>query len=792
MSKIKFTLNSLALGLMIVSVNAYATCTPNVTNTSNSSIGLLASSANDCVENSGNIQINIDYMSGIHSELAANYSTITNAGSITTTGLYSYGIYSENLNAAITNLNSGSITTSGDNSYGIHSEAGYSTISNAGSITTSGDNSYGISSMRANNDLNATNATIINSGNITTSGNSSYGIWSTGVNATIKNSGNITTSGNSSYGISSHSGAATVTSSGTINTSGYSSNAIYSSGNSTTNTNSGTINTSGASGVAIYSTGNSTTNTNSGDINTTGEDAYGINTIGTNSNIANSGTISSTGSYAIGIRSNGDNSIITNNGIIATSGYGGWGVMTGGLNSTITNNRIITTSGYGAAGLKIYGDNSIITNNGRITTFGNTADGILSVGNNIIINNSGSIRIADGNSAAITIGNAGFYGANNNTVNLLKGSIIVGDIHADTGLTGAKLNINLGSGTSYAYSVTGPWTVTDLDNRPMVTGSAFAAGIGAQETAAQMLYQRTSSVTSALDRRLRSYSSEEVDNQPYWLDVYYSDVSRNSGGNYSTRNAFSNYNYGMTAGFKLPVEITPMELVVNVEQSNLNIDSGNQKIDSTSIMAGVVAPDLTDVFGAKFSAKALVGFANNDGDRKVMTNSLLYDGSRQIKSDYNSTYAVFGAALTKLYPITDHLTADTLVGLDLVTEHINAYAETDYFAWQGRTLNQFQSRVQAGLDYKLFENKVDLFARVGVERRDLISGDTQNYSINDAGTITNVSFKSTNSNDTYATAQLGFKAQLEKRIQLFGVVNGLHSSDTVSSIQGNIGLRADF
>ena len=307
-----------------------------------------------------------------------------------------------------------------------------------------------------------------------------------------------------------------------------------------------------------------------------------------------------------------------------------------------------------------------------------------------------------------------------------------------------------------------------------------------------MLYQRTSSITSALDRRLRSYASDEVDNQPYWLDVYYSDVSRNSGGNYSTRNAFSNYNYGMTAGFKLPIEMTPIELVVNVEQSNLNIDSGNQKIDSTSIMAGVVAPDLTDVLGAKLSAKALLGFANNDGDRKVMTNSLLYDGSRQIKSDYNSTYAVFGAALTKLYPITDHLTADTLVGLDLVTEHINAYAETDYFAWQGRTLNQLQSRVQAGIDYKLFENKVDVFARVGVERRDLISGDTQNYSINDAGTIINVSFKSNNSNDNYATAQLGFKAQLEKRIQLFGVVNGLHSSDTVSSIQGNIGLRADF
>jgi outer membrane autotransporter protein len=231
-----------------------------------------------------------------------------------------------------------------------------------------------------------------------------------------------------------------------------------------------------------------------------------------------------------------------------------------------------------------------------------------------------------------------------------------------------------------------------------------------------------------------------------------------------------------------------LELVVNVQQSNLNIDSGSQKIDSTSLMAGVIAPSIAEVLGAKLSAKALVGFANNDGDRKVMTNSLLYAGSRQIKSDYNSTYAVLGTALTKLYPINDRLTADALVGLDLATQHINAYAENDYFAWQGRTLNQLQSRVQVGLDYRFNQNKASLFARVGAERRDLISDGTQDYSING----TNVSFNTNNGNDTYITAQLGIKAQLEKHIQLFGIVNGLHSSDTIRSIQGNIGLRTDF
>ena len=555
----------------------------------------------------------------------------------------------------------------------------------------------------------------------------------------------------------------------------------------------GSISTSVSNEYGIYTTGTNAINNNSGTITTSGSSGYAIRSVGENSTNLNFGTIITSGTTGRGLNSAGDNSTNINLGTIITSGSTGHGIYSSGLSTTNTNAGSILASGSGSWGIRSNGPNDINTNTGTITMTASNSYGIYSVGPTSTITNSGTIKATGSNSAAIyltSFGSASF--ANNNTVNLLKGSIIVGDILAGAGVTGSRLNINLGAGVSYAYSVTGPWTITDLDNRPMVTGSAFAAGIGAQETASQMLYQRTSSVTSALDRRLRSYASDEPDNQPYWLDVYYSDVSRNSGGNYSTRTAFSNNNFGMAAGFKLPVEVTPLELVVNVERSNLSIDSGAQKIDSTSLMAGLLAPNITEVLGAKLSAKALVGFANNDGDRKVMTNSLLYDGSRQIKSDYNSTYAVLGTALTRLYPINDHLTADTLVGLDLVTEHINAYAETDYFAWQGRTLNQLQSRIQAGLDYKLFENKVDVFARVGVERRDLISGDTQNYSINDAGTITNVSFKANNGNDTYVTAQLGVKAQIEKRIQLFGVVNGLHSSDIVSSIQGNIGLRADF
>ncbi len=632
--------------------------------------------------------------------------------------------------------------------------------------------------------LNSTTAgdCVLNSGSITTTGAGGYGIYSSGASSTINNSGTIMTSGGFAYGVYSANASIKNTNSGTIMTNGYNGYGIVSTGTSNTNTNTGSITTSGDEGYGLFSTGISSTNTNSGSITTSGDNGYGIVSAGASITNTNSGSITTSGAYGAGIFSNGTSSTNTNSGTITTSGAGGSGIYSRGASSTNTNSGTIMTSGADGYGIYSDGASSTITNTGTIITSGYYGHGVVLGGNNSTLDNYGLIK-STGDSFAIYWRMSG----SNGVVNLKRGSVIVGNMVAGDHVN-PRLNINLGSSASYAYSVSNHVIVTDLDNRPMVTGSAYAAGIGAQETAAEMLYQRTSVVNSALDRRLRAYASDEVESQPYWLDVYYADVTRNSGGNFSTQTAFSNHNYGMTAGFKLPVQFTPLELVVNVEQNNLNIDSGNQRIDSSSIMAGFLAPSITEVLGAKLSAKALVGYADHDGDRKVMTNSLLYDGSRQIKSDYNSTYAVLGTALTKLYPITDRLTADVILGLDLNTQRFESYKETDYFAWDSRTLNQLQSRVQTGLDYKLWGDKGSVFARVGAEHRDLIGGTTQDYSING----TNVSFNTNNKNDTYLTAQVGIKAQLEKRIQLFGIVNTLHSSDSVNSVSGNIGLRADF
>jgi outer membrane autotransporter protein len=69
-----------------------------------------------------------------------------------------------------------------------------------------------------------------------------------------------------------------------------------------------------------------------------------------------------------------------------------------------------------------------------------------------------------------------------------------------------------------------------------------------------------------------------------------------------------------------------------------------------------------------------------------------------------------------------------------------------------------------------------------------MSGEVQDYTIHG----TSVSFNTNNKSDTYFTGQLGTRIQLEKRVQFFGVINTVNSSDNISSVQANLGLRADF
>ena len=131
---------------------------------------------------------------------------------------------------------------------------------------------------------------------------------------------------------------------------------------------------------------------------------------------------------------------------------------------------------------------------------------------------------------------------------------------------------------------------------------------------------------------------------------------------------------------------------------------------------------------------------------------------------------------------------DTLVGIDLNTQHINSYSESDLFKWNGRTINQLQERVTLGMEIKPLVKPLTLFGRVGVERRDLISGENQHYAINN----TAVSYNDSNQRNTYATLNAGAYYPLTSTVKAYAQVRYYDSTKDIDSLSGSIGISGQF
>lgn len=80
-----------------------------------------------------------------------------------------------------------------------------------------------------------------------------------------------------------------------------------------------------------------------------------------------------------------------------------------------------------------------------------------------------------------------------------------------------------------------------------------------------------------------------------WLDVYGAHLTRDAGDSNSQHTAFRGNNYRITVDMRLPFQPMMLEAVANIEDSQTNIDDGNQKRISNSTMLGLVAPQPTQV-----------------------------------------------------------------------------------------------------------------------------------------------------------------------------------------------------
>jgi len=620
-----------------------------------------------------------------------------------------------------------------------------------GDIASSGDSVEGIT---LNNNSGASNTNTVNMiGNVTATSSMSYayGISLYNVDGanntnTLNIAGNIMTSGYAPYGLL----LSNITTTGSTNTVNMTGNISVS--------DIGSINTN-YSGILFWNF----------------FDRSSIN------NLNMTGNIVGTGNYLAGI---------------SGSNYGNFGSSSA---TNMTGN--IMLSGNNSLGIYFLNflldpqasASNTLNMTGNITTSGNNSYGIY-LFNRTYASSSGSNTVnITGHISATGVGSYAIYATNanstgSNTVQLNKGSSVIGAISGVGDYSANNfLKLNLGAGASYSFATTG-FTVQDLNGRPMVTGSAHAAGVGNVTTASQSLYERTSQITQSIDDRLRTYDAKQNTSQDFWVNTYYSDSNRGGQGLSGSNLSFNQYRSGITAGFNVKNSYTPTELIVNYEHGQLNIDEGNQGISSNSIMAGALFPDIKKLFTGTLSAKAMVGYSDFSGDRKVLTNDIAFNGSRNVTASYQSTHLTLGSAWTKTLYQTDKIILDTLVGIDLNTQHINSYSESDLFKWNSRTINQLQERVTLGMEMKPFVKPLTLFGRVGVERRDLISGENQNYAINN----TAVSFNDSNQRNTYATLNAGAYYPLTPTVKAYAQVRYYDSTKDIDSLSGSIGISGQF
>ena len=649
---------------------------------------------------------------------------------------------------------------------GIYSDGKSSSIINIFtniSITSTGTvNPYGVgilSSTTASSVDTINNTGIITSTTtgVTAGDGNAYGIFNNGqigsIIGTINNSGTI-------EGVSTGYGTAR----GINNTSG-TITSIINSGNikATATVNSGK--------TASYGTYNGTALYNHGDLAGTS----GNKKIALIGSITNSGVIDGT---RIGISNNASAShseanitTITNTGTISTS-------ITSVTSSTINGEADVTM----AIIVEASGENSTATlttlnNSGTIKTVasGTGAYGILvdTRGTITTINNSGTIQAR---TSAIGISETGRIG----TINLNKGSVLIGDIQSNSS-SSYTLNMGVGAAKSYyvATSGTGLFLVNDLDNRPAVKGSALAINIGSMEMAGENLYQKTANITDAIDRNVKN-------NKDTWVEPYYSESTRDSGGDSSQIRKFKNNKHGFNAGFKVENSATPLQVIFNVDQTKNNIDNSEHVINGDSMMIGLVAPSYAKYEGIDVSVKGLVGYASNKTDRKILDNTSS-TGERTLTGKYNSYNAAIGLALSKNYNLAKDLNNNLTLGVDLTSEFRDSYSENLYFKYNSLDLVQLQPRLQS--EYiKTIDKDSNVFLTAGVGARGILSGKTQKYSMNNTG----VSFTTPNSGDYYASLAAGTNMNVAANVNFYTLVSAKMSDRDTETYQASIGLKGTF
>ena len=674
----------------------------------------------------------------------------------------------------------------------INSSSNTLTIDGNITVNSSVDRAFGLNF----NSLNATNNVINMTGDITTistggaTGMHGIRIGPASSSNTVNVTGNVSTTGGNSSGI-----------------------LIIEGGDNNNVTLFGNINTSGGSnsnGVRITGQTNNfginNTITVNGDVSSVYSHAIAITGYAHDSYIVVNGNVQSTNSAAIHIsQTDTVNNIVTVNGNVSTSATSGNPTIA--FNSGASDNLVVIDGNvtqfanvpaikFGANGTDTSHDNTVsvsgnITSAGTGIRFNNSDNNEIFVSGNI---EAGSSAIyADSNSDNNTVyldRNSRIEGAirNDGTGNTLlftgwtpiEPDEIDGDVDFDEVVTGES-QYGLATSANYTVSGTTPWVVQANVEQPVLTGNTYIKSMGVAniDDEGNRLYLRTTKINQNLTERTRAYAHNEV--EPYWMSVYTTKSKRDEDFKEIHQNA-----RGITIGGQLSQFNKPIDLVFNLENSDASYGLSEQHIESNSVMAGALIPQIANLFDGDLSAKVLVGMSDNDTRRTVL-NNLADGGSEKVTGDYDSTYVVVGAEWLKTVLTKGNTNNDMVLGLDFSQEYLDSYSESKYYHLDSRDISQVTARAEYGMTYHEKDSPFTANTRFGIAHRKMVSGEKQDYQIDGIST----SFKGDEEN-TYFNMGVGLDYQLTNGIKAYVAGNFMDSSDEIHSVSGSFGVMGSF
>ena len=330
-------------------------------------------------------------------------------------------------------------------------------------------------------------------------------------------------------------------------------------------------------------------------------------------------------------------------------------------------------------------------------------------------------------------------------------------------------------------SGTTPWVVQANVEQPVLTGNTYikTMGVANIDDEGNRLYLRTTKINQNLTERTRAYAHNEV--EPYWMNVYTTKSKRDEEYKEIHQNA-----RGITIGGQLSQFNQPIDLVFNLENSDASYGLSEQHIESNSVMAGALIPQIANLFDGDLSAKVLVGMSDNDTKRTVL-NNLADDGAEKVTGDYDSTYVVVGAEWLKTVLTKGNTNNDVVLGLDFSQEYLDSYNESKYYHLDSRDISQVTARVKYGLTYHEKGSPFTANTRFGIAHRKIVSGEKQDYQIDGIST----SFKGDEEN-TYFNIGVGLDYQLTNGIKAYVAGNFMDSSDEIHSVSGSLGVMGSF